>query len=230
MDVYLGSTPHAGCNRHHQEYDIFSRGSRTKPFTFHWNPQWGVHRWFIYYIEVSRERRWSTYIHSQIPRWLCSFKISHFPPPFLRKKANKLQQIKEDAEICKRSWRVPREVIFMVIMAFGRNGSCPGFFGFLYTKTYITSHNTWLRGRCLWRQSLGRPVFGLMVSTQEKPWGDPWEFFEVFKNATKKKDHVVFVFFQKSWSPSPAEITKNGGEGSNQRRSTKVNEGRFGSW
>ena len=196
MDVYLGSTPHAGCNRHHQEYDIFSRGSRTKPFTFHWNPEWGVHRWFIYYIEVSRERRWSTYIHSQIPRWLCSFKISHFPPPFLRKKANKLQQIKEDAEICKRSWRVPREVIFMVIMAFGRNGSCPGFFGFLYTKTYITSHNKWLRGRCLWRSA---PVFKKRVE---------W---------SRGQDSLGFFRSLDWWSPSTAEITKNGGEGSNQR-------------
>jgi len=68
------------------------------------------------------------------PVTLQRLEISHFPPPFLRKKANKLQQIKEDAEICKRSWRVPREVIFMVIIAFGRNAVVPDVLWFsIYT-------------------------------------------------------------------------------------------------
>ena len=105
---------------------IFSRGSRTKPLL-----STGILRAggtsMIHILHWGIQGMKMIHIHSltDSPVTLQQLEISHFPLSFLRKKANKLQQIKEDAEICKRSWRVPREVIFMVIMAFGRNAVVP---------------------------------------------------------------------------------------------------------
>ena len=45
--VYFGSTPHPGCNRHHQDYYILSGESSTKPL-FATGTGWGVDPRYTY--------------------------------------------------------------------------------------------------------------------------------------------------------------------------------------